>query len=98
MPHSIPEMSAPGPWMLVLCLSKIRHITSTQVQMPAAVITPPSPPGTWNALPSARWNKSNRTPAATSSTAASTNENAAQPDTDTLTTGCFVPVGTTTVS
>ena len=43
------------------------------------MITPPSPPGTWNARPSARWNSSTSTPAATSSTAASTNENAAQP-------------------
>ncbi len=48
------------------------------VHTPAAVMTPPSPPGRWNALPSARWNSSTSTPAATSRTAASTNENAPQ--------------------
>ena len=61
------------------CLSKIRHTISRQVHSPAAKITPPSPPGRWNARPSARWNSSMSTPAATSRTAASTNENAPQP-------------------
>ena len=98
MPHSIPEIEAPGPWMLVLCLSKMRHTINTQVQTPAAVITPPSPPGTWNAFPSARWNSSRSTPAATSSTAASTNENAAQPLSEAVATGSFVPFATSTVS
>jgi len=43
------------------------------------MITQPSPPGRWKARPSARWNRSVSTPAATSSIAASTNENAPQP-------------------
>ena len=43
------------------------------------MITPPSPPGRWKARPSARWNSSTSTPAATISTAASTNENAPHP-------------------
>ena len=46
------------------------------------MITKPSPPGRWNARPSARWNSSVSTPTATSSTAASTHENAAQPVSD----------------
>ena len=74
MPHSIPEVVAYWPWLLVPCLSKIRQTISTHVHRPAAMITPPSPPGTWNARPSARWNRSVSTPTATSRTAASTNE------------------------
>jgi hypothetical protein len=79
MPHSIPEVVADGPLVVAPCLSKIRHTISTQVHSPAAVITPPSPPGRWKARPSARWNSSTSTPAATISTAASTNENAPHP-------------------
>jgi hypothetical protein len=43
------------------------------------VITAPSPPGRWKARPSARWNNSVSTAAATSRTAASTNEKAPHP-------------------
>ena len=48
--------SPTGRWCVAPCLSKIRQMISTQVHRPAAVITPPSPPGRWNARPSARWN------------------------------------------
>ena len=84
MPHSIPAVVAYCPWPVVPSLSNIRQTIRTAVQMPAAVITPPSPPGTWKALPSARTNRSTSTPSATSSTAASTNENAPQPVSDAL--------------
>ena len=79
MPHSTPELVADGPLVVATCLSKIRQMISTQVHTPAAVITPPSPPGRWNARPSALWNSKVRTEAATSRTAASTNEKAPQP-------------------
>jgi hypothetical protein len=79
IPHSTPEDVAEGPLVVAPCLSKIRHRISRQVHRPATVITPPSPPGRWNARPSARWKSSVSTPAATTSTAASTNENAPQP-------------------
>ena len=46
-------LPVPGRALLV----EIRHTISTHVHRPAAVITPPSPPGTWNALPSARMNR-----------------------------------------
>jgi hypothetical protein len=79
MPHSTPDVVAEGPLVVAPCLSKIRHTIRTHVHRPAAVITPPSPPGRWKPRPSARWNNRIRTAAATSSTAASTNENAPQP-------------------
>jgi hypothetical protein len=79
MPHSIPEVVADGPRAIAPCLSNIRHTISRQVNRPAAVITPPSPPGRWKARPSARWKSSVTTPAAISSTAASTNEKAPHP-------------------
>ena len=60
-------------------LSKMRQTMSRQVQNPAAVITLPSPPGTWKAWPSARVSSRMSTAAATRSTAASTKEKAPQP-------------------
>ena len=79
MPHSTPELVADGPLAVAACLSKIRHTIRAHVHTPAAVITPPSPPGRWNARPSDRWKSSVRTPAATSRIAASTNEKAPHP-------------------
>ncbi len=79
MPHSMPDVVADGPLVVAPCLSKIRQTISTQVQTPATVITPPSPPGRWKARPSARWKRRTSTPAATSRTAASTNEKAPHP-------------------
>jgi hypothetical protein len=79
MPHSMPDVVADGPLVVAPCLSKIRQTISRQVHRPAAAITPPSPPGRWKARPSARWNSSTSTPAATIRTAASTNENAPHP-------------------
>ena len=79
IPHSIPDVVADGPAVVAPCLSKIRQMINRHVHSPAPKITPPSPPGRWNARPSARWNSSVSTPAATSRTAASTNENAPQP-------------------
>src|SRR4051794_27864575 len=53
----------------------MRIMISTAAHAPAAAMIVPSPNGTWNSRPSARRRSRNRTPSATSTIAASTNEN-----------------------
>ena len=72
MPHWIPTV-APG--SDTDGLSKSRQTRSSTAHPPAAMITVPSPPGRWKPLRWPRAQTRNSTPSATSSTAASTNEN-----------------------